>query len=209
MSKIVKIYHYNGKLTKLKDILEHEGIFGVSEKQFLDFENENGIKNRDILFNSFKDDYTNYEKISSSDKLGSNSRTFSPIIFALPSEYVTQFILTSESTLQVPNDDYSAFLSNQILQLANSPQYRDNFITKSNPRISVFVWCKALNGIGEYKENSIINITPFIQDINTNNAKNGGNFSMALVPVLATLRYGSDGQPLKWQFEEKNLKTYK
>ena len=217
MAKIVKIFHYNAKLTKLRDILLHEGIprkgegdagFGVTEKEFLNFSDENQTTNREKLFNTFADNYKYDEKITSAEDIDVDSPIYSPIIFALPSQYASKFILTSESTLQIANDDYTAFLSAEIVKIINSPTYKDEFVTRSNPRISVFVWSKALNGQTAFKENSIINITPFVQDLQINNAKNGGNFSISVMPVLATLSYDIDGKPVSWGFEDANLHTF-
>src|ERR1035437_8193505 len=128
MSKIVKIYHYNSKLTKLADIMDFERIYGVNEVDFLNFKDERGVSNRQKAFDINQKQYVNIDKIESAEQLDANSTFYSPIIFALPSEYVSTEILISESTLQIPNDDYEAFLSLEILKIINSPSYKDKYV---------------------------------------------------------------------------------
>lgn len=76
------------------------------------------------------------------------------------------------------------------------------FASKERPLMTVWVWSKSFNeqrwsSTGNKKpfnKNSLFNLTPFLQSLNTNVVKSGGSFSMTLAPVIGKINCGVDKQ---------------
>jgi hypothetical protein len=66
---------------------------------------------------------------------------------------------------------------------------KNTALLKSLPQITVWIWCKALSKTKMYQtkdlDGTILNITPFIKDLNTTVTKQSGTFSFSLPPLVA------------------------
>jgi len=86
--------------------------------------------------------------------------------------------------------------------------------SKSTQKLRVWVWCKALASLGireldasvvsdEFNRNSVIDLTPFIQNMSVNQTEQSGSFSISLPPVIGTMSCSIGNRPTGlWQIDE-------
>jgi len=169
---------------------------------------------------NFKDDK---EQLLQLDQEEADNSSFRPLtttlvantILAIPKIRVNREVLIGEGN-QVITKEAEVFLAEKLLELLNDVK---NFpVSKSEikfkggknlgvtkeifPNITVWIWCRALSKPvegDEELEGTIINITPYISDLNTNVTKTGGSFSFSLPPLVG--RCDEDGN---WIIQEKS-----
>ncbi len=124
--------------------------------------------------------------------------------FSLPISKVDRDVLSTETNQTVNTVDFESFLAKQLIDLMSSDKYKSTFTPKSKPfkgtlqeiypHISVWIWSRALSISSEISTDGkiqyvhkIINVTPYVISLNTNNGNSGGNFSVSLAPITADL----------------------
>lgn len=119
----------------------------------------------------------------------------------------------------IENKKYKAFVEKEVRKLLYNPDYKKINITdndlngskeygsiyKKMNNISVWVWAKSI----DYECGSkLIDITPFIIDVNTNTGENGGNFSFTLPHLTFTPKKdGNIDIPVTWMYD-KNFESF-
>jgi hypothetical protein len=135
------------------------------------------------------------------------------ITLFIDSKYVTKDVILNNSSLLVDDfaaqefdeeatkngesQDGTKFMTNKFFfeQIKIIPK-----ITKNNPLDSinsddkkttrkqylnprVWIWCKSLNENGEFNNNSIFDLTPFLKNVEFSNSETGGQFSLGLLNI--------------------------
>lgn len=216
-NKIIKLT-YNGELgygASIKDVLELVfKIKGITNEEFLDFKSPDGyLSNRDIIFNS----YSEYEKIKYNllDEFGNalenvDSKNLSLdfrcpyVVLYSDADYVTKDVILNNSELlfndfsEIEESDGSQFIKNRFFfeKVNIIPKNEKVFPNRErkntrkkyiNPR--VWVWCKSLNPEGEFNNNSIFDLSPFIKSANTSTSETGGQFSLNLINIEGMIQF--------------------
>lgn len=184
-NKLIKIHHTDSSIINIDDLLNKQIIQGIGATEFLDARDENGKKNREVLYNLHKDDYENIYDIFSADDLSGTSPLLVPAEFTIESKFATEYLLIADSGNLIESNDYKAFLSEKIKGIINNPTYKKNDLSISEPQLTVWLWSKAYSqdNIASPNQITLFNLTPFITNISTGNTETGGNFSFDLVPL--------------------------
>ena len=238
-SKITQI-RYNGEIgfkAKIRDVLSFLKIL-VSDEEFLNFTNEKGVKNRDIILNSYSDiaKYNlNLKQENGEDKQDASSLITAdmpcpiPVTFFISVGDVTVDLIVNQSNLlfldetvsefsETDNSSFTVYQNkffNEIIfktknnfnptsQLLNDEIENQRSLIRENPNPQVWIWCKSLNPRGVFNENSIFDLTDFIQNINTNQTETGGNFSIQLLSIEGFLLFRGDELDGIWNPETSN-----
>ena len=144
------------------------------------------LNNSKSIYNAYtQEDKKNYKE-TSVDLIKLGTKVLVPM-YQVASQ---KSIYTINQTI-IENQKYIAFVEKEVKKLLNNPDYKraniiDNdldgskeygTLSKRLNNISVWIWTKST----DYQNGShLIDITPFIIDINTNVGENGGNFSFTL-----------------------------
>lgn len=130
--------------------------------------------------------------------------------------------------IEVVSSDTAAFKASKIAELEGDENYYKKFnpITGQEqlgvfkdiyPDATVWLWCRSLSNtydrLGGTAEMSgeIFDITPFVEQLQTSNTKNGGNFSITLPPLVCELKTETDSlgrTNSRYIVKKKSLKTY-
>lgn len=148
-------------------------------------------------------------------------------ILALPLVEVDRQVLTTETNQTVNSVDFEGFLAKKIVNLLSDKGYKRTFTPKTRskkgsvkeifPFISVWVWSRSLS-ISELKPSSdgstkyehvILNITPYLYDVNTTVAENGGNFTFNLAPVTSDIGNDNNNTGKGWKIKDGTQKAGK
>lgn len=68
----------------------------------------------------------------------------------------------------------------------------NDFVKREESKPLVWIWCKSLCPNGRFIENSIFNLSPFIEGITINDTENGSSFSLDLISVEGSLNQRDD-----------------
>ena len=183
------------------------------------------VSNKELIERTYNDHELtdNKDKPASEKLLKVGTQLFIPVKDVNVVGLLTQGI-------EVVSNDFPAFKAKQLLELEADFGYQQVFqpvegrisrgITKSLlPYVSVWVWCRALSNTFdvngkpvETMEGSLIDVTPFIQRLDTNVGKNGGNFSFNLPPLVCELLTESDPVTgkvnAKWGLKKGSIQQY-
>ncbi len=175
---------------------------GYNIKVLLSYEDINGVKNIDAVFELYTDDeLVQFDLIKT--KFNSNTATEDELN-SLPLKIGTNLSLelikidrevrVTESNQVINTHDFASFLAAQLKNLLNDKSYIRTYVSENKkvnikdqfPFISIWVWSRTLS---LDKENNfkdvILNVTPFVSNLTTSNTANGGNFSFDLSPCEA------------------------
>lgn len=166
-------------------------------------------RNSEKIYNAYNQKEKVLYKKSSPDLIVNGTR----ITVSMQQIAAPKSIYTVNQTI-IENQKYNAFVEKEIRKLLNNPDYKKiniedkdldgskeyGSLYKKANNISIWIWAKSL----DYKVGSkLIDITPFVIDVNTNTGDNGGNFSISL-PHL-TFNSKKDGNieiPVQWMKDE-------
>lgn len=134
---------------------------------------------------------------------------------AIPKEKVNKIGLLTEG-IEVVSNDIPTFKAKMLADLESEEGYRpvasykpvegrlQSGVTKDEyPNVTVWMWCRALSSNSLENEGQIFNITPFVQKVETNVSKEGGNFQLTLPPLVCEL--SEEG---KWVIKKNSLQRY-
>lgn len=115
-------------------------------------------------------------------------------LIRIPLDNIDKEVIATQSSLVVANENYEAFLSEQIKQIVSDPRYkplsRDSIDQKLGKtyrvytNFNVWIWSKALGD--DLGQGRVIDVTPFIQSVSVSVGDNGGNFQLSLAPVVGS-----------------------
>lgn len=178
---------------------------------FLEVKNTSGITNRQSIEATYR---TKAEKAN----VGKSAKEL-PIkvgtLLAIEKQNANQAGLLTEG-LEVTSYDVNAFKARALAELESKEGYaivdslkplkgkRSLGTAKDTyPDETVWVWCRSLASADNNYEGEIFNLTPFIQRVNTNVGKSGGNFDLVLPPLVCVKN--AEG---KWSIKKKSLLFY-
>lgn len=131
---------------------------------------------------------------------------------AIPTNKIDRVGLLTQG-IEVVSNDIPAFKARALAELEADQRYRpknkpidgklQGKLSEEYPDMTVWIWCRALSEAVEDNEGQIFNITPFVQKVNTNVDKNGGNFQLNLPPLVCEV-----GESGKWIIKRQSLKQY-
>ena len=122
---------------------------------------------------------------------------------AIPTSKVNVEVYSELSNQVVTGISTQAYIANSLKDLLEDPDYKPIIKNlkggyasyKSNfPNVTVWIWCRALTFNGYVEDDSelqglILNVSPFIESITTNQSSNGGSFSINLTPLICYFDY--------------------
>jgi len=198
-----KHIHEDSSIETLLDFINDGASIGngLDVIELVNFEDEYGVKNFDKILKLYVGDISKYTAIK--DSLTEDNRK---TIELLPLEIGTELILPLDKinrelrkfdTNQVVDfRTFSQFIASQLYVLLKEPKYERTYKIKNIstintirdvfPFISVWLWSRALSvdEKGDY-DDKIIDITPFVTNLNTNSTYDGGSFNLSIAPVSA------------------------
>lgn len=145
-------------------------------------------------------------------------------VLNLPLKDIDRDVLSTETNQVINSVDYGCFLAKELVGLLSDVGYKKTFIPKNQsftgdvkqifPYISVWLWSRSLsisslkpvNDSTQY-EHQILNITPYILNLNTTVSENGGNFSINLSSITADIRYTGKENIKNWSVKEGSQKV--
>ncbi len=187
MRDFAYIYHTDPSIESIQKLFEREQIFGLSINDFLNYPPKDTSRNRDLIFKSLT--VQKQKEIGSADNVQENIELPAPLKLRIPKENLSIDLILTESNFKAPNFDYNAFVVESLKDVLNNNGFYDSseIMVKSEPSATVWLWSKALatksGGIGK-----LIDISPWVEQLDTNVTKTGGNFSLTLAPIKASLK---------------------
>jgi len=211
--QVYEITHSSPELKTVADFILEPGSpasqYSTDMEAFLDVKQKDGITtNRKAI----EGNYRFGKEIGLKNKEASELLLKVGTKLAIPTNKIDRVGLLTQG-IQVVSNDIPAFKARALAELELDPGYRpvsklqggkpsDGVTVESYPDMTVWIWCRALSNTPG-NEGEIFNITPFIQKINTNVAKDGGNFQLTLPPLVCEI--SKEG---KWTIKKKSLKRY-
>ena len=207
MIVFIELLHNNPSITTLQAFVDDIAI-----------KLDNTFTINDLLTYEGNDVRIKASYVKNSNDAASIGRLDSPTLIRVPIERVGKEFISTAGNLVVPNNDFKAFLSDGIKELIKSPDYvplnRNTANLGANSSVyriannaTVWVWCKALGEDGE--KGKLLNLTPFIESLTTTINKQGGNFSVKLLPLMAKYQrafsYDKQGG---WEIDTNHLMKY-
>lgn len=173
-------------------MLDAEHIFGLSIKDFLNYPPKDTSRNRDIIFKSLTTQ--KQKEIGSPDNIQENIELPAPLKLKIPKENLSIDLILTESNFKSSNFNYNAFVVESLKDVLNNNGYYSgsDIVVKAEPSATIWLWSKALatksGGIGQ-----LIDISPWVEQLDTNVTKTGGNFSLTIAPIKASLKGAFSG----------------
>lgn len=114
--------------------------------------------------------------------------------------------------IEVVKNNTPSFKAKALSDLEKEKKYRpaskdlktkkEGTVKEEYPDITVWIWCRALSPTLE-EGGEIFNLTPFVQKVETNVDKMGGNFNITLPPIVCEI--SSEGI---WKVKKGSIKRY-
>lgn len=137
----------------------------------------------------------------------SDAIVHSGVVIRAPKDRIDKETVATGGKIVVNNGTFEAFLDERVKEILADTDYRPvNIDGLEHERgktfrfineCTVWIWCKALGK--ETGSGKIINVTPFIEGINTNVGDNGGNFTLKLAPIVGSIQSTEGG---KWLLDQ-------
>ncbi|MEX0595156.1 MAG: hypothetical protein WD512_01565 [Candidatus Paceibacterota bacterium] len=180
----IKLYHNSPEIKTVGDFVDNNGTsigkkFINNVNDFLDYKGDSPLTNRSRIF-------LKYTKKEAEDALGKPDQQ---LLLKLGTE-----LLIPKAEIEIANlfafalepydtSNFNTFVSENLKALLNNPNYRSVYSLKKlgrtvdfYPQITVWMWVRALN--------RFIDISPFVQQVNTSSQKDGGAFNLILSPII-------------------------
>ena len=233
MSKIIEVSYTGGigyfpTIEQVKNYLQ----INMTTQEFLNFENYEGVKNSQIIFHAYGTNISivlglsdeNGDKIKTSSDITPDMICPHPIVFYIDSDKITIDLLVNQSNLLINDSGFSGarvndesgnnfkilennFYESLIATLKDrnpSIKFEGENNTKMQPKHKVWVWCKAFCDNGVFNDFSVFDLSPFIQNISTNQTETGGNFSMTLLAIDGFIELKKDKNEISIWHPHKN-----
>jgi hypothetical protein len=212
--------HLDPSIQTIGDFIKDGGSIGLglSARELLLYKDENDTANyKNIITGLISQDPTQFEELGNSLPSIFKFENFNsatdeqlesiplPIgtILALPIKNLDFNLGIIEGNQVIDYLDLPAFVADSLVKLISSnPDFRsetttdDGFVvTNSFPQISVWVWSRALSKIMDNKsdtyDDKLINLSPFIDSMNSSMTKNGGSFSFSIASIVSQFKDGN------------------
>jgi len=208
-----KIYPFcDSSITTVDEFLNASNsimrFFIGKERDFLDFQDENGVFNSEQIWGAYDDDqreeYPDFTTIDKDSPLNVGT------VLYLPKDYMNNELTELIGAGHFyKKQNYNAFLGDKLQKLLTDPDYVKSSRIESISGKSDVNYVQLFSQVWIYIRalNRIIDITPFINDLNTTVSKGGGGFSFSLSPIndLTTLLYTSTTVINYLQIEKDNF----
>jgi len=192
----------------IRQILKYDGGTGVNNlvRLWNGYSEENKTKER------WEDLSKDYDGIDKEGYVVKSSFIEYGTVFVLPIENLNTNLLIAEGNQIVNTRKFSAFVSYWMAQISKDPDYIAEFSTGNKllgvtkqiiPGATVWIWCRSLSTSNQQTpQGTILNITPFIEDLDTEISVGCGSFSIKLPPLVCS--FLDD----KWEIKPDSLRVY-
>jgi hypothetical protein len=174
------------------------------EIEFLDVEDEGGVKNRDRIFYSYHDKDTLLQYSSATSIVASSPLRVGTILYIPKDQLFNEIYALTGKDLFMAQEKVSSFIDETLFNLLTNPLYVKSSTIKGKGHgydvtmiqqfAQVWIYVKALD--------KIVNVTKFIKSLDTGVSSGGGAFSISLAPIddpdLGAL----------WQISNRDVITY-
>lgn len=193
--KYIEFFHNNPSITTLEGFINFHFLKDITPETLLVFEDNQAS----IVKSYFPADGT--VALTTLLRPGTSLK--------VPTESVDRETISTNNNITY-NKNFSAFLSEKMKSIVNNTGYipladkqgvealGDFFRLYNN--VTVWIWCKALTG---GNKGQLLNLTPFIEDVSTSQAKSGGTFALQLAPIL-----GVFDKTNGWVIDEATIYSY-
>lgn len=188
----IYLHHRNCKISNIGEYLEYERIFGVEVKDFFEM-------NKELIFQQMTEDDKTvfYDKNNkwpeSSADLDENISLPCPCNLKIKSDKVTSEIAINATNFQVDEEDYFAFVSDEVQNIFQNEGYKLDNVSKRKVDCQVFGWFKSLHHVGRFDDGNAYStkkdrsefaeLSRHIISLATSVTSNGGSFTIKL-PVI-------------------------
>lgn len=214
MPQLYHFTHSSPEITTVADLLANANspayLYNREPERFLKVIGEDGLTNRERIEATYTlpDDPPKGTKFSRMTlKVGT--------VFYLEAEMVNKPSFLTDG-IEVVSTDEPAFKAAKLAELEADKGYyqidrpihgqlQNGNYQQFYPDVTVWIWCAALSPMNEENEElkgTLLNISPFIQNLTTNSAKNGGNFTFTLPPLICEV-----DEENKWSLK-RNISWY-
>ncbi|MEO6681562.1 MAG: hypothetical protein ABIN48_01945 [Ginsengibacter sp.] len=113
----------------------------------------------------------------------------------------------SVNDLSIENGAFSAFLNKNKFfkdyisktktvdkEISGENFSKNLHLKKQQLKPKVWIWCKSLNEDQKFNPNSLFDLSPFIESIETTISQTGGNFSLKLLPIEGFIKIDENGE---------------
>lgn len=136
------------------------------------------------------------------------------MVVSIPFDQLERPQIFAETGNQIiDTSSFASFLSDDLVALFANPAYRqkhsgakNKYIGKAShifPNLSVWIWSRSLNtairGSKLQYDDQLVNVTPFVRNLNVSKQEQGGSFSFTLPPLLCTFLEG------RWQIVDGSV----
>lgn len=179
---------------------------------FLAVQNSSGQTNRQVIEASYT---TKFERDHYVGQPASKLKLKVGVRLAIEQQKVNRAGLLTQG-LGVVSNNVPLFKAQQLALLETNEGYNPATITppiqgqetsgtmvETYPDQTVWIWMRSLANSSNQYQGVVVNVTPFVQRISTSQAKDGGNFSIMLPPLVMTVR--PDGS---WALSDENIQWY-
>lgn len=195
MSNINRQYilwnHLDPEITDVTNFLDQDGLSivnSLTKQEFLSYDGGTGKSNLDRIWENYTE--VQQEEYQSQYNSGTLSELTVNTTLVLPKDKLNREVIAVTGGNQVVNvTNVNAFVADKLSDLLLDPNYRRSEITIGNnrtiyPHLSVWIWLRALSDDNNLK-GTLVDVSPFVESIQTNVGPNGGNFQMVLSPIDA------------------------
>ncbi len=214
----ITYFHDSVEVNTVGDFTDQDGLsialsFNGREDELMQYSGDTQKTNRERVFDSYTARQRN-ENQSVSDaqlllKLGTK--------LLIPKDRINRETLVAQGNTVERINDVNAFLANQLNRLLLDENYTQVIRTSKAsignvkyqyPNVTVWVWCRALSKDGNINseddlQGTLVDVSPFVQMIDTSNSSNGGNFSLTLAPIIC-----EPSPENGWSIKKGSIRTY-
>lgn len=199
----ISVYHTSSAFKTLGDFLSQEGTspafnYVNNPKSFLDFKDDLGLSNLDKI----KLSYNNSDKLLKDLESKLASFNFNlieiivPTVFTIDAASTQSDLFQTQGNLVQPSQNVNYFISQELADMVLNPGYvvksknkQSGGVKSLHPKMTVWIWSRVLSSSLSIIDNrlssdyELINLTPFISQLNVSSNKQGASFSLNLAPV--------------------------
>lgn len=217
-SKYFLYRHRRSEITTIGDFISDLSSigYGFTASQLLGYKDENDEQNIVKVFRLYDNEeintYANERDFEVNPQLFTDSQLENLPLkletqLALDLKIINNDMLGVEGNQVVNYQTFSAFLASQLYVLLKDKKYERTTqmhkkslgtIREIYNSVSVWCWCRSLSTNGK---NVIINLSPFINSLNTGVTNQGGTFNLTVAPILGDYVNGD------WKIRDNNIKA--
>ena len=208
---ILKGYTYSEEVTIdeiIRRVLDYDGGTGKKNIERL-WAGYNQVEQGEFTEDSYNLEKSNISTVGYVTQLSLLKRN---TVLLLEIERLNTNLLAVEGSLVVDTRNFNVFVGEALEKLNKDIDYIPSHFTGNellgvtkqvSPSMSVWIWCRSLSDPSQTEmQGSIINLTPFITNIDTYSMEGGGSFNFNLPPIIASWENG------KWDLKPESVKIY-